>query len=136
MTSNIGSQYILNGQSDLVQEELKARFKPEFLNRVDEIITFNSLNEESVKSIVRLELEKMNKKLEDRLITLKYDDNLMDYVLKNAYDPNYGARPIKRFIQKELETSLSKLILKENINSNCNILIKVVDDKVELILEK
>ena len=136
MTSNIGSQYILNGQSDLVQEELKARFKPEFLNRVDEIITFNSLNEESVKSIVRLELEKMNKKLEDRLITLKYDNNLIDYVLKNAYDPNYGARPIKRFIQKELETSLSKLILKENINSNCNILIKVVDDKVELILEK
>ena len=136
MTSNIGSQYILNGQSDLVQEELKVRFKPEFLNRIDEIITFNSLNEESVKSIVRLELEKMNKKLEDRLITLKYDDNLIDYVLKNAYDPNYGARPIKRFIQKELETSLSKLILKENINSNCNILIKVVDDKVELILEK
>ncbi len=136
MTSNIGSQYILNGQSDLVQEELKARFKPEFLNRVDEIITFNSLNEESVKSIVRLELEKMNKKLEDRLITLKYDNDLIDYVLKNAYDPNYGARPIKRFIQKELETSLSKLILKENINSNCNILIKVVDDKVELILEK
>lgn len=131
MTSNIGSHFILEGKSDLVQEELKVRFKPEFLNRIDEIITFNSLSEESIKSIVKLELEKMNEKLEERMITLEYSDEVVEYILKNSYDANYGARPIRRFIQKQLETELSKLILKENINSKENISISVENDELK-----
>ena len=136
MTSNIGSEYILDGRKEMVEEELKSRFKPEFLNRLDEIITFNSLDKESIKNIVRLELSKMNEKLKDRLIVIKFDENLIDYVVNNAYDPNYGARPIRRFIQKELETDISKLILKENISTNSVIKIEIVDGKVKLELER
>lgn len=134
MTSNIGSQYILEGKKEMVYEELKSRFKPEFLNRLDEIITFNSLDKESVKNIVRLELSKMNDKLKDRLIVIEFGEDLIDYVVNNAYDPNYGARPIRRFIQKELETDISKLILKENISTNSIIKIEIVDEKVKLEL--
>ena len=134
MTSNIGSQYILDGRKEMVEEELKSRFKPEFLNRLDEIITFNSLDKESVKNIVRLELSKMNDKLKDRLIVIEFGEDLIDYVVNNAYDPNYGARPIRRFIQKELETDISKLILKENISTNSIIKIEIVDEKVKLEL--
>ena len=134
MTSNIGSQYILEGKKEMVYEELKSRFKPEFLNRLDEIITFNSLDKESVKNIVRLELSKMNDKLKDRLIVIEFGEDLIDYVVNNAYDPNYGARPIRRFIQKELETDISKLILKENISTNSIIKIEIVDEKVKLKL--
>ena len=134
MTSNIGSQYILEGKKEMVYEELKSRFKPEFLNRLDEIITFNSLDKESVKNIVRLELSKMNDKLKDRLIVIEFGEDLIDYVVNNAYDPNYGARPIRRFIQKELETDISKLILKENIYTNSIIKIEIVDEKVKLEL--
>ena len=136
MTSNIGSQYILDGRKEMVEEELKSRFKPEFLNRLDEIITFNSLDKESVKDIVRLELSKMNDKLKDRLIVIKFGEDVVDYVVNNAYDPNYGARPIRRFIQKELETDISKLILKENISTNSIIKIEIVDEKVKLVLER
>ena len=136
MTSNIGSQYILDGRKEMVEEELKSRFKPEFLNRLDEIITFNSLDKESVKNIVRLELSKMNDKLKDRLIVIEFGEDLIDYVVNNAYDPNYGARPIRRFIQKELETDISKLILKENISTNSIIKIEIVDEKVKLVLER
>lgn len=134
MTSNIGSQYILEGKKEMVYEELKSRFKPEFLNRLDEIITFNSLDKESIKNIVRLELSKMNDKLKDRLIVIEFGEDLIDYVVNNAYDPNYGARPIRRFIQKELETDISKLILKENISTNSIIKIEIVDEKVKLEL--
>ena len=136
MTSNIGSQYILDGRKEMVYEELKSRFKPEFLNRLDEIITFNSLDKESVKDIVRLELSKMNDKLKDRLIVIKFGEDVVDYVVNNAYNPNYGARPIRRFIQKELETDISKLILKENISTNSIIKIEIVDEKVKLVLER
>lgn len=136
MTSNIGSQYILDGRKEMVEEELKSRFKPEFLNRLDEIITFNSLDKESVKDIVRLELSKMNDKLKDRLIVIKFGEDVVDYVVNNAYDPNYGARPIRRFIQKELETDISKLILKENISTNSIIKIEIVDEEVKLVLER
>ena len=136
MTSNIGSQYILDGRKEMVEEELKSRFKPEFLNRLDEIITFNSLDKESVKDIVRLELSKMNDKLKDRLIVIKFGEDVVDYVVNNAYDTNYGARPIRRFIQKELETDISKLILKENISTNSIIKIEIVDEKVKLVLER
>ena len=136
MTSNIGSQYILDGRKEMVEEELKSRFKPEFLNRLDEIITFNSLDKESVKDIVRLELSKMNDKLKDRLIVIKFGEDVVDYVVNNAYDPNYGARPIRRFIQKELETDISKLILMENITTSSVIRLEIVNEKVKLVLER
>ncbi|WP_156299206.1 ATP-dependent Clp protease ATP-binding subunit [Streptobacillus canis] len=131
MTSNIGSHFILEGKNELVMEELKVRFKPEFLNRIDEIITFNSLREDAVKNIVKLELEKMNEKLKDRMINLIYGEDVINYVFENAYDENYGARPIKRFIQKQIETDLSKLILKENINGNVDISIMLGENGLE-----
>lgn len=136
MTSNIGSNYILESKNEMVKEELKLRFKPEFLNRIDEIITFNSLSKENIKNIISLELEKINKKLIDKMIKLIYDESVIEYILENAYDDNYGARPIKRFIQKFIETDLSKLLLKENISQFTNILVKIKDDKVEFLIKE
>ena len=121
MTSNIGSQYLLDGLDDKgqisqeardkVDEELKMRFRPEFLNRIDEIVMFKPLGKDQIGHIIDLELVKIARKLEDRKISLSIDDKAKDYIITNAYSPAFGARPIKRFLQKNLETSLARKLL-------------------------
>ena len=121
MTSNIGSQYLLDGLDDkgqIIQEardkvdgELKIRFRPEFLNRIDEIVMFKPLGKYQISHIIDLELAKISEKLEDRKITLSIDEKAKDYIIENAYSPTFGARPIKRFLQKNLETSLARKLL-------------------------
>ena len=121
MTSNIGSQYLLDGLDDKgqiseeardkVDGELKIRFRPEFLNRIDEIVMFKPLGKAQISHIIDLELAKISEKLEDRKISLSIDEKAKDYIIENAYSPTFGARPIKRFLQKNLETSLARKLL-------------------------
>jgi len=113
MTSNIGSEIILNDPmvseptKEAVLDEMKHRFKPEFLNRIDDIIVFKALGKESVKNIVNLILEGINERLKEQYIKVEFTDKALDYIVDEAYDPAYGARPLKRFVQKDIETNLS-----------------------------
>ena len=136
MTSNIGSEIILNDPSvsettkNEVLDEMKHRFKPEFLNRIDDIIVFKSLNKENVKNIIKLILNDVNKKLKEQFITIKYTENALDFIVNEAYDPVYGARPLKRFIQKDIETNLSKMILSGQLPENSIITLDSNGDKL------
>ena len=121
MTSNIGSEIILEDPQlsdttkEAVLDEMKHRFKPEFLNRIDDIIIFKSLGKDSVKNIIKLILEDINHKLKEQFIKVEFTDNALDFIVNEAYDPAYGARPLKRFVQKDIETNLSKMILSNEI---------------------
>ena len=97
---------------------LKDRFRPEFLNRIDEFVTFNALGVEQLKPIVDLEIVKVSKRLSDRGITLQLTDAAKEWIAETGYDPVYGARPLKRAIQREIETPLSKLILSGTLKSS------------------
>jgi ATP-dependent Clp protease ATP-binding subunit ClpB len=116
-TSNIGSQSILQLGGDpekneemksLVTQAMRETFRPEFLNRVDEFIIFNMLRKEQMKEIVGIELRRMEKRLADRQIKLEVTDEAMAYIAEVGYDPTYGARPLKRAIQKEVENNVAK----------------------------
>ncbi len=116
MTSNIGSQFITEeasseGRSRLVMDALRQHFRPEFLNRVDEIIIFDRLNEEDLKKIVEIQLRRLTKRLENQKITLELTDAAKARIAREGYDPVYGARPLKRAIQKEILDPLSLQIL-------------------------
>ena len=129
MTSNLGSHLILEDPEmkqetrDAVMNELKMRFRPEFLNRVDDIIVFKALDKDNVKGIVRLVLDDINKKLKEQYMRIEYTDAALDFIVKEAYDPSYGARPLRRFVQKDIETNLSKMILAGKVKENDVILI-------------
>ena len=137
MTSNIGSEIILNDPmvseptKEAVLDEMKHRFKPEFLNRIDDIIVFKALRKESVKNIVNLILEGINERLKEQYIKVEFTDKALDYIVDEAYDPAYGARPLKRFVQKDIETNLSKMILGGEVPENS--VVKVDSDGKDLI---
>ena len=137
MTSNIGSEIILNDPmvseptKEAVLDEMKHRFKPEFLNRIDDIIVFKALGKESVKNIVNLILEGINERLKEQYIKVEFTDKALDYIVDEAYDPAYGARPLKRFVQKDIETNLSKMILGGEVPENS--VVKVDSDGKNLI---
>ncbi|MCR5768417.1 MAG: ATP-dependent chaperone ClpB [Lachnospiraceae bacterium] len=121
MTSNLGSQYLLEGikedgtispeAEELVRNELKNSFRPEFLNRLDEVIMFKPLTENDIDKITGLMLADINRRLSDRRITIKLTDAAYRFIAENGFDPLYGARPLKRFMQKEVETLAARLIL-------------------------
>ncbi|HXG67349.1 MAG TPA: ATP-dependent chaperone ClpB [Blastocatellia bacterium] len=129
MTSNVGSQLILEYSGQLegdryesmkesVLEALRQHFRPEFLNRVDEIIVFHALTQEDLKQIVDIQLERLRARLAERRIALELTDEARTYLAEVGYDPVYGARPLKRAIQREIETPLSRLILKGDVRDN------------------
>lgn len=140
MTSNIGSQYLLddiqaNGEIDeatreTVRGELKRYFKPEFLNRVDEIVLFKPLSKNEIIQIVELSLKDIQKRLDDRHITLNVSDRAKQYIAENAYNPALGARPIKRYMQKFVETEIGKMIIRGDAAEGKDINIDVLDDKI------
>jgi ATP-dependent Clp protease ATP-binding subunit ClpB len=120
MTSNIGSQYIMEEESKearrrLVTDALRAHFRPEFLNRVDEIIIFDRLSEDDLKKIVEIQLGRLSKRLEQQKITLKLSDSAKELLAREGYDPVYGARPLRRTIQKEILDPLSIDILEGKV---------------------
>jgi len=131
MTSNVGSELILEGKIKEVQNELKYYFKPEFLNRIDEIITFNFLTKDIIKGIVLNSI----KEIEDRLTNIKINvtENTVNYIINNSYDVSYGARPIKRYIQRNIETLLANNIIKDNISPNSSITIDINDDEFIIV---
>ena len=129
MTSNIGSEIILEDPQvseptkEAVLNEMKHRFKPEFLNRIDDIIVFKALGKESVKNIISLILDEINGKLKEQYIKIEFTDKALDYIVNEAYDPAYGARPLKRFVQKDIETNLSKMILSNEVPENSTVVL-------------
>ena len=137
MTSNIGSQFIIQ-DPDLsestkksVMDVLKSNFKPEFLNRVDDTIIFKALDLEAVENIVKLILSDINKRLEDRYITLNFTNKAVRYMAETSFDPHYGARPLKRFIQRELETKLAKMLLQGEVPDNSKVTVDFTDGDLD-----
>jgi len=143
MTSNIGSQKILQYKGTHVGEifermkadvlsELRRAFRPEFLNRVDEIIVFHALQEDDLKKIVEIQLGRLRERLADRKIELTLSDAAKTHIVKVGYDPNYGARPLKRTIQKELETALAKLLLEGQVRDGMTVTVDYDPDEDQL----
>ena len=116
MTSNLGSQEILEGHNELVEKILHHTFKPEFLNRIDETVTFNSLNKEVQYKIVDKMLDDLKSRLLNQYYIVDFTNNVKDYVLESAYSSEFGARPLKRFIQHNIETLVAKMIIDEEIS--------------------
>ena len=145
MTSNIGSDLLLeeiragkNG-GDLkgtLMRDLKSFFKPEFLNRVDGILTFQALNEEALVKILDLQLKKLAGRLESMEMTLELTENAKKFLVEKGYDPQYGARPLKRVIVNELETPLSRKIIASEVEEGDHILIDLSDGKLTFTAEK
>ncbi len=133
MTSNLGSEYILEEKenaNELVMEELHHTFKPEFINRIDEIIIFNSLSKEVVYSILDKIIKDVESRLNDLNIKIELTDKAKDFIINNSYDVRYGARPIKRYVSRNLETLLATSIIKEEITKNRKVIVDVQDNKL------
>lgn len=138
MTSNLGAEYLLEGideegviapeSEELVMTQLKSSFRPEFLNRLDEIIMFKPLTKKDIRGIIGLLLQDINKRIADREITLNLTEEALNYITEAAYDPVYGARPLKRYLQKNVETLLAKKILADEISMGETLMLDVSDD--------
>lgn len=118
MTSNIGGQHVLDGNKNKVLDEIKLRLRPEFINRIDELIVFNSLSQNNIKEIVKTQLDEVSKRLLEQEYNINFDKKIIDWVAKEAYDPAFGARPIKRFIQRNIENVLANEIISNNLKHN------------------
>ncbi len=138
MTSNVGSQWIqqLTGDADAmrtrVMEALRAQFRPEFLNRIDEVILFHALSLEQIKAIVDIQLGRLERRLHDRKITLDVSEAAKEHFAKTGYDPVYGARPLKRLIQRELQDPLAMRLLQGDFAAGDRILVDVLNGKLSL----
>ena len=140
MTSNIGSQYLLDGMDEngnisqesqnAVMEDLRAHFRPEFLNRLDETIMFKPLTKDNIYDIIDLLVADVNKRLADREIQIKLTEEAKKMIVDGGYDPNYGARPLKRFLQKHVDTLAAKLMLQGDVGAQDTIIIDVEDGKL------
>jgi ATP-dependent Clp protease ATP-binding subunit ClpB len=146
MTSNVGSSRILEYQGgfegsayevmkEAVQEEMRAHFRPEFLNRVDEIIVFHALSMDQLKEIVEIQLDRLRARLAERHITLELTDAARTNLVTTGYAPHYGARPLKRAIQKKVETPLARLLLKGTVRDGQAIRVDADRDAPELQFE-
>ncbi|HAJ74526.1 MAG TPA: type VI secretion system ATPase TssH, partial [Lachnospiraceae bacterium] len=137
MTSNIGSQYLLDGiredgsisesSQEMVRTELRAHFRPEFLNRLDEVIMFKPLTKDNISHIIDLQVADLNRRLSDQQLRIELTPEARDFVTENGYDPTYGARPLKRYIQKNVETLSARLILSGKVREGDTILLDVED---------
>lgn len=140
MTSNIGSSYLLDGIDEqgniseesqkLVMDDLRAHFRPEFLNRLDEMILFKPLTKGNIYGIIDLLVADVNRRLADREISIALTEEAKNYVVEGGYDPTYGARPLKRYLQKNVETLAARLMLKGDVGAQDTILIDVADGKL------
>ena len=140
MTSNIGSAYLLDGidsmgnikpeAQEMVMNDLRAHFRPEFLNRLDETILFKPLTKQNIGGIIDLMITDVNKRLEDRELSIELTQAAKDYIVENGYDPVYGARPLKRFLQKHVETLAARLILEGEVRADDVILMDVDNNQL------
>ena len=136
MTSNIGSQYVLDGKvdEDMMNAELKNYFRPEFLNRIDEIIIFNALSKKVIYEILDKLVDDLNKKIKHQRISISLTEKAKEFIVENGYDHNYGARPLKRYLSKNLETLLAKKLISGDVISGDNLTIDASND--ELVIKK
>ena len=136
MTSNIGSQYVLDGKvdEDMMNAELKNYFRPEFLNRIDEIIVFNALSKKVIYEILDKLVDDLNKKIKHQRISISLTEKAKEFIVENGYDHNYGARPLKRYLSKNLETLLAKKLISGDVISGDNLTIDASND--ELVIKK
>ena len=140
MTSNIGSSYLLEGIEEdgtikeearnAVMNELRMHFRPEFLNRLDETILFKPLTKGDIENIIHLIVKDINNRLSDREISIEISKNAQNYIVEEGYDPVYGARPLKRFVQKYVETLAAKLILADKVAAKDIILIDLEEEEL------
>jgi ATP-dependent Clp protease ATP-binding subunit ClpB len=139
MTSNIGSRFLLegvhgdsipDGVRESVMAELRRSFRPEFLNRIDETILFKPLTLEEITTIVDLLLVDLNKRLADRRVTVKLDKKAREWAAEKGYDPVFGARPLKRFLQRNVETKLARALIAGEIGEGAHIIFTVRDDEL------
>ncbi|MBC6003057.1 ATP-dependent chaperone ClpB [Paeniclostridium sp. NSJ-45] len=139
MTSNIGSSYLLEAgenindeAKELVMNEMKIRFKPEFLNRVDDIIMFKPLDKEGIKQIIDIFMKSLKNRLHDKDIKIEVTDSAKDIMVKEGYDPIYGARPLKRYISNVLETMIAKKLIAGDIYNGCTIIVDEENDNIKI----
>ena len=139
MTSNIGSSYLLEDAGhitettkDLVMGEMKRRFKPEFLNRVDDIIMFKSLDKEEIKKIIDIFIKSLANRLKEKDIDIEITDAAKEIMVKEGYDPVYGARPLKRYIGNTLETMIARRLIAGEIYNGCTIVVDGEDDNISI----
>ena len=133
MTSNLGSEYILeDNDEEKVMNELKQTFRPEFINRIDEIVIFNSLSKTVVYDILNKLIKEIEERLKDKKLKLLITDKAKEYIINNAYNEQYGARPIKRFVSRNIENLLARKIIEDEIKYGSIITIDVENDKIIL----
>ena len=130
MTSNLGSEYLLNGESDKVESLLHQTFKPEFLNRIDEIVYFSPLSKDTQAKIVDKMLNALNERLKENYYQFSFSDALKKHILDSAYSETYGARPIKRFIQNKVETVIATAIISQEVDINHQYLVDYVNNEI------
>ena len=132
MTSNVGSEYIINGEEDKVTSELPKYFKPEFLNRLDEIIIFNKLSKTDLKEILDKIIEEIEKRLIDINVKINLTDNAKNYFIDNGYDEYYGARPLKRLVNTKLETLIAKKLINNEIKPNTIVNVDYINNELKV----
>lgn len=142
MTSNIGSNYLLEAggnitetTNSLVMNEMKHRFKPEFLNRVDDIIMFKPLDQENIKKIIDIFMTDLKNRLKEKDITIEVTNSAKDVMVREGYDPVYGARPLKRYIGNTLETVIAKKLIVGEVYNGCTIVIDGKDENIEVLVK-
>ena len=142
LTSNLGSEYILNGirpdgsiddaAREQVQQLLRQSFRPEFLNRLDEIVFYKPLTKENITKIIDLQIDKLNERLSQQQITCRLTDAAKELIVENAYDPQYGARPLRRYVQHTVETMLSKRLLRGDITAGQTVTVDAVNGELQI----
>ena len=130
MTSNLGSDLLLNNKKDEVNKLLRSHFRPEFLNRIDEIVYFNPLTKDVQIKVVDKLLNILDKRLKENYYSVSFTDNLKKYILDSSYSYEFGARPIKRFISSNIETVIARAIISGIINTKQKFVVDYVNDKV------
>ena len=130
MTSNVGSEYILNNEPEKVEQELHKYFKPEFINRIDEVIMFNKLTKEVLSSILDKLIKEIETRLKDLNLTITLTPAARNYFVENGYDEYYGARPLKRLVSRELETVLAKQLIENTVKPNAKLEVDYQNDKI------
>lgn len=123
MTSNLGSEHILNGNTDQVMQDVREHFRPEFINRIDEVIVFNPLTKEAIGHILNKIIKEIENRLKDINLKINLTDKAKEQLIEDGYDINYGARPLKRLVSRTIETMLSKKIIAGEIKPNDTITI-------------
>ena len=141
MTSNIGSSYLLQDQGEVTEEsknlvmaEMKRRFKPEFLNRVDDIIMFKALQKDEIKKIIDIFMKGLANRLKDKEISIEVTDSAKDIMVKEGYDPIYGARPLKRYIGNTLETIIARKLIAGQIKTGDTIVVDGDGDNIDIVV--